>query len=122
MKRARIATPVLILVVTTAAAAVVFGQRRPPPLSPDGSVAARRATVSERHWSPRSPWACDCKAAGGGELFLDGVKVADVPASTEWQELRGSYDRGDELRPVRGLFELRSGRTVATLQADVLRR
>jgi hypothetical protein len=123
MKLARIATPVLILVVTiTAAAVVVFGQWRPSPFSANGSVAIDSAYAVERYRTQLSLWMCRCKAVNGGELFLEGEKVADVAPLTEFRPLAGHLDRGRDLRPVRGVFELRSGRTVATLQGDVHRR
>ena len=73
--------------------------------------------------SPR--WVCVCKASNGGELFLDGVKVADVPPSMVCGPVEPLVDgdgRSVEVaRPVRGLFELQSGRAVVTLQGDVYR-
>jgi len=122
MKRTRIATPVLLLVVTITAAAVVFGQLRPQPISADSSVAIEVAYLGEDN-PPR--WFYFCRATEGGGLYLDGLKVADVPPSTVCRPVEPLVDgdgRSVEVaRPVRGLFELQSGRAVVTLQGDVYR-
>ena len=121
MKRARIATPIVILGITIAASVFVLTRPRPSPFSPDGTVAIECAGVITHAYDSSVIYACRCKAAEGGELFLDRVKIADVPPSTGWHGPHGDFDC-DELRPVRGLFELRSGRTVVMLRGDVLRR
>ena len=92
MKRARIATPIVILGITIAASVFVLTRPRPSPFSPDGTVAIECAGVITHAYDSSVIYACRCKAAEGGELFLDGVKVADVPPSTSGSTGRHTVD------------------------------